>query len=235
MRNALLDKLPAKARSNPRLLEEIEGDLGSLTSSVVWMPIENARQHDADKTAVGCKMQQTGMHHISVNVDNRLVYSQLSSLGLAVVVALLLLMIQFRSVMAGLLGMIPMVLTLLVNFGVMGALGIALEPSTVLIASVVVGVGIDYTIHFLSRMRLELRRSGNLEEALGVVQRTAGRAILINAITVAAGQLVFLAGTLAPMHQFGSLLALAMVTSALAAVSVIPAVLAVSNPKFLVS
>ncbi len=228
----LLDELPAGTRKNERLVEELDGDLWPLVYQVAWLPLardEKAPDGEVSQAVFG----QTGMHHISVNIDSRLVYSQLSSLGLAALMAMLLMMIQFRSLLAGLLGMIPMVLTLLINFGVMGAFGIDLDSSTVLIASLVVGVGIDYTIHFLSRTRLEMIRSGDPAGALEMVQRTVGRAILINAVTVTAGQLVFLAGELIPLHYFGALLAVAMVTSALAAVTVMPAVLFMTSPKFL--
>jgi predicted RND superfamily exporter protein len=129
--------------------------------------------------------------------------------------------------------MVPMCLTLLINFGVMGAFHIHLEPGTVLIASMVVGVGIDYTIHFMSRTRLELIRQGKPASALDVSLKTAGRAILINAVTVMGGQLVFLAGDMQPLQIFGVLLAVAMVVSAVSAVTVLPALLMVVQPKFL--
>jgi predicted RND superfamily exporter protein len=126
-----------------------------------------------------------------------------------------------------------MILTLLINFGIMGAFRIWLEPATVLIASMVIGVGIDYTIHFMSRTRLEMLRQGEPAGALDVTLRTAGRAILINATTVAGGQLVFLAGDLIPLKTFGVLLAVAMVVSAVCAVTVMPAILMAAQPKFL--
>jgi len=96
-----------------------------------------------------------------------------------------------------------------------------------------VGVGIDYTIHFMSRTRLELIRQGKPASALDVTLKTAGRAILINAVTVMGGQLVFLAGQLQPLQTFGVLLALAMLVSAVCAVTVLPALLMVVQPKFL--
>jgi predicted RND superfamily exporter protein len=237
LRNAaLLDQilvhLPAPARNDSLLLRDLTGDLAPLQTRIAWLPL-GAGPPGPGGQASRARFEQTGMHHISVNVDSRLVYSQLSSLGLAGLMAMLLLMIQFRSVVAGLLGMIPMVLTLLINFGAMAALGINLETATVLIASLVVGVGIDYTIHYLSRARLEMIRSGDPDGALRIAQRTAGRAILINAITVTAGQLVFLAGELIPLHHFGILLALAMVSSALASITVMPAVLVITRPAFL--
>ncbi len=224
----LVAQLGPESSKNHRLIGDLRGDLGELGESIAFLPIK-----EAVEGGVEAEFHQTGIHHISVNVDNRIVFSQLSSLGLAVLLATILIMLQFRSILAGLLGMVPMCLTLLINFGVMGIFHLHLEPATVLIASLVVGVGIDYTIHFMSRTRLELIRHGKPASALDVTLKTAGRAILINAVTVMGGQLVFLAGQLQPLQTFGVLLALAMLVSAVSAVTVLPALLMVVQPKFL--
>jgi len=224
----LTAQLGSEASKNHRLIGDLRGDLAELGESIAFLPVDKKGEG-----VVEAEFHQTGIHYISVNVDNRIVFSQLSSLGLAVILATILIMLQFRSILAGLLGMVPMCLTLLINFGVMGAFHLHLEPATVLIASLVVGVGIDYTIHFMSRTRLELIRQGKPASALDVTLKTAGRAILINAVTVMGGQLVFLAGQLQPLKTFGVLLALAMLVSAVSAVTVLPALLMVVQPKFL--
>jgi len=224
----LMAQLDPEASKNQRLIDDLRGDLAELAESIAFLPVEQKTEG-----AVEAEFHQTGIHYISVNVDNRIVFSQMTSLGLAVLLATILIMLQFRSILAGLLGMVPMCLTLLINFGVMGAFHILLEPATVLIASLVVGVGIDYTIHFMSRTRLELIRQGKPASALDVTLKTAGRAILINAVTVMGGQLVFLAGQLQPLQTFGVLLALAMLVSAVSSVTVLPALLMVVQPRFL--
>jgi predicted RND superfamily exporter protein len=226
--NYLLKQLGPDALQDHHLYDDLKGDLAELAESIAFLPVD-----EPGEGVVEAEFHQTGIHHISVNVDNRIVRSQLSSLALAVILATILIMLQFRSILAGLLGMVPMCLTLLINFGVMGAFHIHLEPGTVLIASMVVGVGIDYTIHFMSRTRLELVRQGKPASALDVSLKTAGRAILINAVTVMGGQLVFLAGDMQPLQIFGVLLAVAMVVSAVSAVTVLPALLMVVQPKFL--
>jgi len=233
LRADLLEHLPAAARGDPRLLADLDGSLWPLGARTAYVPLGPGEQAPPGVELAAVELHQTGMHHISVNIDDSLVSSQLSSLGLAVLLAMVMLMIQFRSLLAGLLGMLPMALTLVVNFGVMALLGIDLDPATVLIASLVVGVGIDYTIHFMARTRQELMRGAEPASAFPLVLRTVGRAILINAITVMGGQLVFLAGDLVPLHSFGLLLALAMLTSALSAVTVLPAVLFLTRPRFL--
>ena len=92
----------------------------------------------------------------------------------------------------------------------------------------------DHTYDYVIRLACELFGHDSVR-GFQIAENvdTAGRAILINAVTITAGQLVFLAAELIPLHYFGALLAVAMVTSALAAVTVMPAVLLMTSPKFL--
>jgi predicted RND superfamily exporter protein len=56
--------------------------------------------------------------------------------------------ISNRSLAAGIIGGIPIVIAILCNFAVMGFMGIKLNIGTAITASLIVGIGIDYTIHF---------------------------------------------------------------------------------------
>jgi predicted RND superfamily exporter protein len=229
---ALARRLGPEASGHRALRTDIEGDLWELEAETAWLPEEEAPPRS--EKPVEASLAQTGFHEVTVEVDDGIVRSQLSSLGLAILVAFVFIAFQFRSLVAALLGLIPVGFTLAVIFAVMGALDIKLEPATVLIASVVVGVGIDYPIHLLSRIRLEGRRSGTGASA-AILQsvHSVGRAILINAMAVLLGMLVFLFAQLIPLHYFGSLMALAMATSSLTAIIVLPAALAVARSQFL--
>ncbi len=234
LRGAVMDRLTPPASENSLLRTDIEGDLWELESETAWLPEDEAPARRAGALApVEAKLAQTGFHEVTVEVDDGIVRSQLSSLGLAILVAFVFIALQFRSLVAALVGLIPVGFTLAVIFAVMGALDIKLEPATVLIASVVVGVGIDYPIHLLSRLRLLAARPGiGAQAAILQSVHSVGRAILINALAVLLGMLVFLFAQLIPLHYFGSLMALAMATSSLSAIIVLPAVVAVARPAF---
>lgn len=232
LRGALMQRLISPASENALLVADIEGDLWELESETAWLPEEEAPARHAG-APVEARLAQTGFHEVTVEVDDGIVRSQLSSLGLAILVAFVFIALQFRSLVAALVGLIPVGFTLAVIFAVMGALDIKLEPATVLIASVVVGVGIDYPIHLLSRLRLLAARPG-IDAQAAILQsvHSVGRAILINALAVLLGMLVFLFAQLIPLHYFGSLMALAMATSSLSAIIVLPAVVAATRPAF---
>ncbi len=96
------------------------------------------------------------------------------------------------------------------NFGVMGYLGIPLDVATAMIASIAIGIGVDYSIHFVSRYRKEMRGTQDKSEALVTATKTTGRGISFNAITLTLGFGVLLFSSFYFMTVFGFLLALSM-------------------------
>ncbi len=232
--NAMLDKLktslPTELRSDPWLLKDLNGDLWELNDSHV--AVNNPDSSNASKTRINLAV--TGMPPIYKEVDTSLVESQYRSLVMAVLIVLLLVALQFRSLLAGLIAVIPILFTVLFNFGLMGYLGIPLDVTTVMIASVAVGIGVDYAIHFLSRLRLEQRKGGEIEVSLRRTMETTGIAISINAFSVSMGFIALLFGSLVPMRNFGWMTALTMIISALSALVLIPAILiSIKRVKFL--
>jgi predicted RND superfamily exporter protein len=150
----------------------------------------------------------------------------------AYVLVFFLLSFRFRSLTGGLISLAPITATILFNFILMAILNVPLDAVTVLIGSVAVGIGIDYTIHFLTRFQREFEGDRSPQEALHITLQTAGRAILINAASVMTGFLVLVFGNIVPMQRFGYLIAVTMVTSALGAITLLPALILVTRARF---
>jgi predicted RND superfamily exporter protein len=129
------------------------------------------------------------------------------------------------SVSGALIGLVPIIFTLFVLFGLMGATGIPLDIATVLIGSISLGMGVDYSIHFLSRYRRELANGRPRDEALVETLRTTGRAITINVVTVSVGFVALVFGGLIPLQRFGLLIPVTMISSGLAALTLLPAIM----------
>ena len=142
----------------------------------------------------------------------------------------------FRSALAGLLVLVPLTLAVLANFGVMGWAGIRFDIGTALISAMAVGIGADYAIYLIYRLREEL--AGGLDEARAVTHalNTAGKAILFVASAVAGGYgvLIFSYGFYVHMW-FAVLIATAMLVSAFAALTVLPSLLLTFRPRFVFS
>ena len=112
---------------------------------------------------------------------------QLKSLVFAMAVIFLLLSVVFRSPKAGLLSSLPLSIAILILFGLMGIFGIAIDIATALLSSIMIGVGVDYTIHLLWRFKEERRLGQSHIAAMKTTIGTSGRGIIINAISVLLG------------------------------------------------
>ena len=175
---------------------------------------------------------QTGMHIIYHKLDDSIMKSQIQSLIIAIVLIFLLLMIQMRSVTGGLIGLIPIFFTLALIFGVMGYFKIPLDIATVLVGSISIGIGIDYSIHFMNRFKIEFKKNSNALAALDKTLETTGRAIIINVVTVMLGFLVLICANLIPLQRFGILVAITMLGSGIGAITLLPAVILITKAKF---
>jgi outer membrane lipoprotein-sorting protein len=136
-------------------------------------------------------------------------------------------------VLAGLLILVPLTLAVLANFGLMGLTGIRLNIATAVISAMAVGIGADYAIYLISRLREELARGVDERVAFRGALVTAGKAILFVASAVAGGYgvLVFSYGFY--IHMWLALLiATAMLVSSLGALTILPSLIIACRPRF---
>lgn len=166
----------------------------------------------------------TGMPYVNTQLDKSLVRSQITSLLIAILLVIALVSLIFRSAVEGLYASAPIVATIAILYGFMGLTGIPLNVVTVLVASVAMGIGIDYSIHFISNFNLSLKKGQNLNKAVEEAVMVSGKAIFINFISVSAGFLVLAFSDLMPMVYFGVLIALSMLGSAMGALTLLPAI-----------
>lgn len=152
-----------------------------------------------------------------------IVQSQLLSIGISLVLVLLITSLVFRSGLLGVICTTPIMVTIAMSFGLMGWLDIPLDLATVLIASIAVGIGIDYSIHYVNHYRTA-RTNGMTPEAATIQTNTmTGRAIIYNAAAVGSGFLVLIFSSLASIGVLGAMVALTMLVSSLGALILIPA------------
>jgi predicted RND superfamily exporter protein len=158
------------------------------------------------------------------------VSSQTISIFVSVLIVLLIVAFSNMSLAAGFIAALPLSIAIMCNFAVMGFLGITLNMATALIASLAVGIGIDYTIHFIEAFKREYGSGGDY---LYRTFSTSGKAILINAVSVGAGFCVLAFSRFRILAQFGALVALSMAISAVVSLTVIPVLLTTVKPKFI--
>ncbi|HHT37384.1 MAG TPA: RND family transporter [Firmicutes bacterium] len=180
----------------------------------------------------GYTVTVSGLPKIIQHHMQRFSESQVSSVLWSTLAVLALLIIFTRSFLEGCISVIPLIFTIVINFGVMGWLGLPLDAATVLIGSIAIGMGIDYSIHYISRVNSEVKAGKNLMDACEIAISTAGHAIMINAATLIAGFLMLCFSTFSILMVFGVLMALAMGISCIATVTVLPVMLQILRNKF---
>lgn len=175
----------------------------------------------------------TGPVFTKIELADLVVDGQIKSLIFALLVVFVLLSIIFKSIKAGVLSSLPLAIAILILFGLMGYFGIALDIATALLSSIMIGVGIDYTIHFLWRFKKERKAGRDHKEAAHITLTTTGRGIIFNAISVVIGFLALTLSNFAPLRFFGALVVISITTCLLSALILIPSLVILIKPKFL--
>ena len=122
---------------------------------------------------------------------------------------------------------------MLILFGIMGVLGVELNLTTALLSSIMIGVGIDYTIHFVWRFREERKLGYTHQEAAMNTLTTTGRGIVFNALSVIIGFSALLFSSFIPVKFFGFLVVVSIFACLVGALLVVPAICVLFKPKFL--
>jgi uncharacterized protein len=155
----------------------------------------------------------TGIPVITNEVNKSIYNGQVKSMLAAFLVVFILLIVQFRSLLTGIVGIIPILLTIITAFGIMGIANISLNIGTMMVASIAIGAGIDYTIHFINRYQYEFTKNTEPVKVITITLTGTGRAILFNSISVAAGCFVLAFSEIKMISEFAILIGSVMLIS----------------------
>jgi len=194
--------------------------------------IDFARKMDTfirENSTEDCQIEITGMPFIDVTMDRSLITSQLGSLSIALLFVILIVGIVLRSLLTGIYASIPIVASIVILFGVMGFSSIPLNMATVLVASIALGIGIDYSIHVINHYNHSRTKGESIQEAMAKTIGISGKAIVINVTSVTAGFLVLLFSQMVPLQYFGLLISLSMIGSGLGALTLLPVILILTS------
>ena len=185
------------------------------------------------ETAQDFRIGFAGPGYLFTRTNELVVAGQLASLVTSLVAVFLLTTVMFRSFTAGLINVLPISLVIIFSFGLMGLFDIPLEVGKSMTASMVIGIGVDYTIHFLSTYQRKVQEGlATPEEMTVATMVTSGKAICWNAAVVIGGFLVLLTSQFRPNFYLGAMLALNMSACLLASLTVLPVVLNALQPRF---
>ncbi|ACL69602.1 efflux RND transporter permease subunit [Halothermothrix orenii] len=174
---------------------------------------------------LGLETTTTGIIVLIDALAEMIISGQIKGLVFSLVAVFVIVLFLLKSWQGSLLSVFLIAIVTLINFGTMGWSGIALDIVTVLISSIGVGVGIDYSIHIYSRYLEEKKKGFSVEEALKTSVRTTGISIIVNAGAVISGFVILTISSFPPFRYFGMLVSLIMLVASSGAMLWIPAMI----------
>ena len=169
-------------------------------------------------------VKPTGFLYSVLSAFGALIPDLLKSFGLAFAIITVLLAILLRDIKLGLVAMFPNLLPVLMTVGLMGVLDIPIDGSTLLIASVALGLCVDDTIHFVHHFQHHYQLTGKVEEAIEATTRDSGRAIVSTSVVLILSIAPCLIATLYSLVWFGLLIIAAIGFAVFADLVLTPAI-----------
>ena len=162
-------------------------------------------------------------YHWILSIEN----SHFKSIGISLLLVFLMAFISFRKLSMALLVTTPVMLAILMIYGVMGYTGIWLGVGTSMFASIAIGLGVDFAVHTAERMESLENKFTTAKEKIYALYSSTGRALFFNALALTLGFGVLTTSKVVPLVKFGSLVAVAISSSFIFSLLLIPAVMIV--------
>jgi predicted RND superfamily exporter protein len=211
-----LDKVVNYDYNKTNITFQLKGD----DSKTINAALNIIKQYEDDFQTKGIDVRYAGSGYKALVFTDLILEGQIKSLIISLLLIIVLLTLMFRSIKVGIIGSIPIFITALISFGVMGLLNIPLSTTTALLSSIAIGIGIDYAIHFIEHYRVNLKKQTGALQAMYATMQQTGKAILFNAIVVIAGFMVLLFSVFPPNRTLGALVSMNMFTSLVGTLSV---------------
>ena len=171
-------------------------------------------------------VRPTGSVYELVTIVSGLIGDLVRSFGTAFLSVLVMMMLLLRHPGLGLISMVPNLVPIALIMGFMGFAGIPLDLTNLLIASIVVGVAVDNTVHYMYQWREEAWNAGNGTEAgIGYALAHAGRALVATGVILGLGFGVYMTSSMLNIRRFGMLVGAACVFALLTNLILVPALL----------
>ncbi|HPC96061.1 MAG TPA: MMPL family transporter [Sedimentisphaerales bacterium] len=172
-----------------------------------------------------------GLTYINIIWQNKMVWGMLQSLLGSFIIVFIMMAILFRSPLWGLICMIPLSITILVIYGIIGLVGKDYDMPVAVLSALTLGMAVDFAIHFLERARATYAQTGSWQHSAAEMFGEPARAISRNVLVIAIGFLPLLAAPLVPYKTVGVFLCAIMALSGIVTLLVLPALLTVAEKR----
>ena len=180
----------------------------------------------------GVQVEITSVVHLFGEWLTHIIAGQRRGLLLSSLVICLVMIIGLRSFRAGVWSMVPNLLPLFTVGAVVALLYDEVDSDTLPVAMIALGIGVDDTVHFLTRLRLEFARTPDLEEAVRNTFRFAGIPIVLTTMILSLGFAPMASSDYYSLTIMGTLLPLSLIVALLADLLLVPALVQVGALRF---
>jgi predicted RND superfamily exporter protein len=196
--------------------------------------VEHAREFIDKNPVPGAKFRMAGGYGgLLAAINEEVTKHQAQVTILAFGIIFLFCALAYRSLLAGLLFLVPLAVSNYLTYALMGARGIGLDVNSLPVVAVGVGLGVDYGLYVVGRIQEEFDKSRNFQTAIITALTTAGKAVLFTASTMVFGVLFWSFSFLRFQADMGTMLLFWMIISMLGGLILLPALVATIKPKFI--
>ncbi len=164
-------------------------------------------------------------------VNEEVERSHLANISLIFLVIFVLQSLTYRSIPSGAIILLQISTATLLSLAYMAVLGVGLNVNTLPVQAVGVGIGVDYAIYIVDRIRQEVRRAGDIDTAIRRAVQTTGMAVAFTATTVVGGIFFWVFSSLRFQAEMAQLLIVLMAINMLGAIIMVPAFYSVFRPR----
>lgn len=211
-------------------------------AALVWLQLTSGDNQDmtavvqlvddyikAHPLPAGIEADWAGKAYLNVVWQENMVAGMLDSLMGAFVIVFVMMIVLFRSLVYGILAMLPLTITITFIYGLIGIVGKDYDMPIAVLSALTLGLSVDFAIHFLERARATYNQTGSVQETMAIMFEEPATAISRNALVIALGFTPLLFAPLVPYITVGVFLASIMAISALVTLLLLPAVMSLGR------
>ena len=212
-------------------------------TAAIWVQMKSGDNIDMTKVAgvidhyiqnnpppFSLQHQWFGLTYINVVWQKLMVSGMAEAFLGSFLVVLLMMLLLLRSGIWALLAMVPLTVSIGAIYGVIGFIGKDFDMPVAVLSALSLGLAVDFAIHFLVQAQGEMAANGSWKETVGSIFESPARAITRNGLVITLGFLPLLAAPLVPYQTVGILIAAILITSGVATLVILPALIRILEP-----
>jgi predicted RND superfamily exporter protein len=172
-----------------------------------------------------------GSMGIIAAINDEVERSHVANISLIFIVIFILHSVTYQSIPSGGIIFLQISTATMVSLAYMALRGVGLNINTLPVQSVGVGIGVDYAIYIVDRIRQEVADTADIDEAVRRAIRTTGMAVTFTATTVTGGIFLWMFSNLRFQAEMAQLLVFLMILNMFGAITVVPTFYSILRPR----